>query len=151
MFMVARADGVVELVAPYCVAYVMELKATVPSAYRQFNADKKSWRIWPPYVNAAFLCARRWFDAVEVLVPEHLPIAKPTTTLVDDLRRRFPDHATLHLLPDAPDFVIHAAYRALAREHHPDRAGAQSHQAMVELNRAYARLRPRSARSGRPF
>jgi hypothetical protein len=43
--------------------------------------------------------------------------------------------ATLHLLPDAPLEVVRAAYKALARLHHPDYGG--SVQRMQSVNAAF--------------
>ena len=49
-------------------------------------------------------------------------------------------YSTLHVLPTAPDDVVHAAFRALARRFHPD--GSQPDAArMAELNKAYALIR----------
>ena len=49
-------------------------------------------------------------------------------------------YSTLHVLPTAPDDVIHAVFRALARRFHPD--GRQPDAArMAELNQAYALIR----------
>lgn len=53
-------------------------------------------------------------------------------------------YATLQVSPVAEDVVIHAAYRALIRRHHPDRGGTP---AMAQrLNAAYAVLRDARAR-----
>lgn len=53
----------------------------------------------------------------------------------------------LHVRDDAAQVVVDAAYRALARLHHPDRSpSAASSQRMAELNRAYAAVRTRELR-----
>jgi curved DNA-binding protein CbpA len=49
-------------------------------------------------------------------------------------------YTVLHLLPDAPQEVIVAAYRALARRYHPDGQSPQLNR-MKELNLAYERVR----------
>lgn len=46
----------------------------------------------------------------------------------------------LGVSPDAPPEVIRAAYRRLAREHHPDVAGPAADDAIRTLNAAYAVL-----------
>ena len=58
--------------------------------------------------------------------------------------RRRAHFATLHLLPSAPAAVVSAAYKALARLHHPDRGG--DHNAMLRINRAYEELENCSTR-----
>jgi hypothetical protein len=50
----------------------------------------------------------------------------------------------LQVDPAAEDVVIHAAYRALMKRHHPDRGGVT--QTAERLNAAYATLRDPSAR-----
>lgn len=47
--------------------------------------------------------------------------------------------ATLHLLPSAPPEVIQAAFRALARLHHPDRGGNE--ETMRKINNAWEQLK----------
>lgn len=49
-------------------------------------------------------------------------------------------YAVLHVAPDAPQAVIQAAYRALARHYHPDGSEPQA-ELMKELNLAYERVR----------
>ena len=57
------------------------------------------------------------------------------------------DHyAILQVDPRADPDVIKAAYRALARRYHPDRAGG-SHERMIALNEAWAVLRDPVARA----
>jgi curved DNA-binding protein CbpA len=53
----------------------------------------------------------------------------------------------LHVRDDAAQAVIDAAFRALARLHHPDRsASASASHRMAELNRAYAAIRTQDLR-----
>ena len=55
-------------------------------------------------------------------------------TCSDDMREAF---AALHLLPSAPPDVVKAAFRALAKEMHPDVGGDTA--ATVRVNLAYER------------
>ena len=54
----------------------------------------------------------------------------------------FQDHySTLGLAPSADDVVVHAAWRALLRKHHPDTSTAPDAEARTrDINRAYATL-----------
>jgi hypothetical protein len=55
------------------------------------------------------------------------------------------DHATLHIAPTAPAYVIDAAYRALCRHEHPDVSRAPDATArMQRINAAYERLNQRA-------
>ena len=49
-------------------------------------------------------------------------------------------YAVLHVAPDAPQAVVQAAYRALARRYHPDGSEPQA-ELMKDLNLAYERVR----------
>ena len=52
-------------------------------------------------------------------------------------------YKTLGVTPEAEDFVIRAAYKALAQRYHPDRLDGlpeQAHQKMSAINRAYETL-----------
>ena len=44
------------------------------------------------------------------------------------------------LHPTATSEVIAAVFRQLAKQHHPDHAGSESHERMAEINEAYAIL-----------
>jgi curved DNA-binding protein CbpA len=52
-------------------------------------------------------------------------------------KKLFDPYATLQVTPDADHAVIAAAYRALARRHHPDLAGDDATAAMAALNVAW--------------
>jgi hypothetical protein len=54
-------------------------------------------------------------------------------------------YTCLHVTPDAPPEVIEAAYRALAKTHHPDVGGSDS--AMKRLNWAREMIVQRNGRS----
>jgi curved DNA-binding protein CbpA len=56
-------------------------------------------------------------------------------------------YEVLEVHPAAHQVVIHAAYRALAAEYHPDHdPSSLAHKRMTELNAAYARIRTRELR-----
>jgi DnaJ-class molecular chaperone len=56
-------------------------------------------------------------------------------------------YEVLQVQPGAHQVVIHAAYRALAAQYHPDHDPSMlAHKRMTELNAAYARIRTRELR-----
>lgn len=69
--------------------------------------------------------------------PQSEPEVVATGVLPRSLGGKTP-HATLYVMYDAPIEVIQAAYRALAKLHHPDFGGDPTR--MMEINRAYAAL-----------
>ena len=55
-------------------------------------------------------------------------------------------YTVLQVRPEADQAVVHAAYRALARRHHPD-GDTPAIDKMIELNRAYERVRNEDRRT----
>lgn len=95
---------------PYDGAYVEDLKRSISG--RRWDQDAGCWIIH-----------ERHRDTLMLLIAEHFGY------MDDDPYRK------LHLLPSAPPEIAKAAYRALARIHHPDRGG--SHEAMQRINTAW--------------
>lgn len=114
------AFGEAVLSFPFSAELVDALKTSIPSRFRSYDPRHKSWMIGPEYVDLA----------VEILL-EHFPDA--------EVPRRARKYGTaggggsasshfqvLHLLPTAPPELIGAAYRCLAKIHHPDKGGDSS-------------------------
>jgi len=68
---------------------------------------------------------------------------RPDSGLV--MTRPFDPYRALQVIPEAEPEVIQAAFRTLARKHHPDMGGSQ--EAMAILNEAWALLRDRRRRA----
>ncbi len=96
------------------------LKRTIPGRHRRWDPDRKAWlidvRSWP--------LAERVFQEYGMLEGVFTP----------DVAWH-----TLYLVPGAPVPVIDAAFRALAKVHHPDHWGSDKE--MTNLNLAYEKLR----------
>lgn len=61
---------------------------------------------------------------------------------------KFDPYATLGVTPDAPDFVIQAAYRACIKKYHPDHySGADARQRTADILEAYRLIGTADARS----
>jgi hypothetical protein len=139
LFAVDRWDAA-ELVAPYNAEFVADLKRAVPASYRTYDPEQRSWIVESTYLSEALRIARHYFE-IERLTAQ----AEIQSHRLADCERvvanAYPDHTRLYVLPNAPRDVIHSAYRALAREHHPDLVGARGHGPMVEINAAFERLR----------
>jgi curved DNA-binding protein CbpA len=56
-------------------------------------------------------------------------------------------YSILGVTPGSTDQTIAAAYRALARQHHPDIAGEQGTARMIRVNAAFAQVRTASLRA----
>lgn len=125
------AGGAIAFRVPYRREWVAAVKSTVPSDYRSWDPDDKTWTVWPPYGQDVLRLTRGTFGGVREtnggsqIPDEHFRI--------------------LHLRETAPPELIEASYRVMARLHHPDRGG--DHAAMLRINSAYEILRELEARS----
>lgn len=139
-----RWDNRVELRFPYNAWLVDALKREVPHPHREWHPETKTWIVDALYATQALNLLRQVYLEAMISERQDVPPSRP-----DPLFQTDPHYATLHLLPSAPPCVIEAAYRALVKEHHPDRAPVhkreQAHEAMVALNAAYERVRDRMA------
>lgn len=127
---------VIDLIGPYLPALIGELKEEVPFRSRSWNADFKCWTV-----------GERWCETVRRLAGKHADsvleahcgtrVEKGPGPVGRDLDA---DAETLGVSPKAPGEVIHAAYRAMARLHHPDLVGSMSTGRMQEINAAYERM-----------
>ena len=112
---------------PYCPPMVEGLKAAVPYRYRDWDPTHKVWTIDPAYVDVAIAVLLEHFPDAEV--PRRGRTHATTTTPPAGS-----PFAVLHLLPTAPPELVDAAYRCLAKRHHPDVNGDP--EAMRVLNEA---------------
>lgn len=148
MSMIPRAtprwDGKIELQFPFNKPLVELLKLEIPFPYREWHPETKTWVVDNIYATRAIGLLRQAYPEAVIFGQQHVPPSRP-----DPIRQTDSHFAALHLLPSAPACVIEAAYKALVKEHHPDRAPAhkreQAHEAMIALNAAYERLRDRVA------
>ncbi len=109
---------------------ISELKGIIPVAFRNYEPTKKTWII------TDWGCLDEWIDGlrsvyvVETEYDNEQPSRPPPPP--QSIASPF---QTLYLLPNAPPEVIKAAYKALAKIHHPDARG--SSEKMIEINRAF--------------
>lgn len=141
-----RWDGKLECSFPFSKYLIENIKSYIPSHSREYAPETKIWIIDPNYASLAIQLMRSVY---------------PDTILRDDRHKgsdwhfakaepvEDPSFATLYVLPSAPRCVIDAAYRALSKEIHPDRAPegerSRAHEAMTRLNAAYELVRDRLA------
>ena len=130
---------------------VSYLKYTVPSKHRMYDASAKCWVVHVkhllPIVQLGY--AKIGHVDYSALPAQHQMLIasnKKDWTKASSTSRVFTSrgndqvtaYATLHLQPDAPQCVIKAAYRALSKEHHPDRGGDSDK--FKEITQAYEEL-----------
>jgi hypothetical protein len=136
-------DRSIEIRFTYRRDVVEALKLHISADCRSWDPDWKVWTVRPPYTDTAINILGRafGFDGVEI-VDRHQAEPEPTLPARVD-----PVFATLWVLPGAPPAVITAAYRALARELHPDAGGDT--RAMQKVNAAFEELQARGVVGGR--
>jgi hypothetical protein len=107
---------------------VAAIKANVPGRLRAYDPTSRAWHIAP---NAWSIIERVALRSGYRIDNAH---TAPRRTAADGVE----EYNTLHLLPSAPPEVVAAAYRALAKLHHPDAGGDTA--TMQRINTAYKRL-----------
>lgn len=134
-------DDRYELRFPYNQEFIEALKTTIPPPHRKWDPARKAWIVGPGYTETAIHLLRAEFPDAIVTNPDHV-----TPPRSHRFRRTDP-HQVLFVSLDAPRCVIDAAFKALSKELHPDRAPADKkdamHEEQVALNRAYESLRAR--------
>lgn len=122
---------------------VEELKASIPVGCRKWDPKERCWRIERSYMSIALsiLNAYDYEDSIvfEKRQHERRQREKPKPPTPQPQSAASP-YTMLFVLPSAPPEVIDAAYRALAKLYHPDRAGGST-QKMKELNVAYDKVK----------
>lgn len=153
-----KEGDAVRLLTPYDATFIAALKKKVPPKCRTWDPATRSWSVTWPYDEDAVRLARAFFEAMEELRPAGRSSSPPWSSwssppppsehsadiCLARVRDRYREEARLHVLPGAPLCVVQAAYRALAREHHPDLVGSGGHAEMVEINKAYEVVRGRA-------
>lgn len=113
----------------YDPAVVSRLKAEIPPPYRSWQPERKTWRIEAPFVSHALSILRTAFATVHIDDVREASRSAPRSSGPPDA------YTVLHLQPTAPRELVDAAYKCLARLHHPDRGGDT--EAMQAINQAY--------------
>lgn len=107
------------------------LKVAIPRSSRRWVPGRRGWLIDREYWRLAVSVFRHWgvlFDDQTDAGPR-----QPDASDADAAA-----WAALHLRPGAPPEMVAAAYRVLAKLHHPDHGGDT--EAMKAINLAYERL-----------
>jgi len=103
----------------------------IPSDYRYYK--KHNWFVHLTHLRAVLDYATK-FCGVEVDL-RRLPATIRNTL---DVTEEGDPYSVLHIRPSAPLAVVKAAYRALCKEHHPDRGG--STELYIAVDKAYQQV-----------
>ena len=115
---------------PYHTEFLQDFKTLIPGRQRTWNPDDKIWHIRPSAVDDVIALCKTWFsDNVEVVFCKREGSHQRTDT---------GPHGVLFVQEGAPREVVEAAYKALARLHHPDKGGDTK--TMQAINAAYDRI-----------
>lgn len=121
---------------PYSKGFVAFLRA-LPTKDRTFRPRDRRWSIDYRHLRAVVEAGERFFGRVD---DSDLGFTGQGAFERDPTEAKpcAQTYAVLHLLPSAPPPVVKAAYRALARLHHPDTGG--SARLMAALTHAYTEI-----------
>jgi hypothetical protein len=113
----------------YHPALVDALKEAIPHTYREWDGAVRVWRIDPDWGDLALQA----LTDIGVSIVDKRPAVPSPTPVAAALQEAC---QRLYILPEAPVEVAEAAYKALARLHHPDVGGDT--ETMQALNEAIA-------------
>ena len=130
---VRRWDGSVRLTFPFDGWLVDALKAEIPGHAWTYDPVAKPWTVAPAYAGVAIRLMYQAFTDVEVIDAA----AGPTADRGGDPREAA--LVVLHLRTSVPPELVDAAYKCLARLHHPDHGGSTA--TMQALNHAVEQIR----------
>lgn len=123
-----RWDGGYVLTFPYDPYLIEALKREIPAHAREYDPTLKAWTVGPVYAAVALELLRAIFPDAEI-----------DGSGAGQRDAAGDAWAVLHLRPTAPPQLVEAAYRCLARLHHPDAGG--DHEQMQALNQAVETIR----------
>lgn len=141
-----RWDGNLECSFPYSKCLIERIKIHIPAYARTYEPTTKVWVVDEAYSLIALRLLRETYPDTIMVDNRHMNSewkfseAEPA---VD------PNFAVLYVMPTAPRCVVEAAYKALSKQFHPDRASVNdqdhAHEQMVRLNSAFEAVRDRVA------
>lgn len=128
------------------------LSASISQNQRTWDKNNKCWVIVPEILPEVIAYSRHLFTHIEsssipvryqTVVQETLQgkVNTKSTGTKNSFKPSVKDnspYSVLYLTPDAPKFIVKAAYKALAFEYHPDRGGNAKQ--FQELAEAYATI-----------
>ncbi len=113
----------------YNADFIGALKENIPHYYREWLPALKFWWIDRLFYPTALRLARRYFTQVIAKDDYSEPAAPPPPPPPAN------PYGALYLLPTAPQPVVRAVYKVLAKLHHPDVGGDP--ELMKTINLAY--------------
>lgn len=151
-----RGRSAVTVEAPFSQDFITQLKREVRYPMRAWDTEEKVWVVkaavfkhvhklldkyypdeeWAVAKNARRLIKRTYEKDIGVDPP-----SKRRTSRWVPPSQSWGPWRVLYLSENAPEVVVTAAYRALAREHHPDYGGDRDE--MAAINAAYEEIRQR--------
>ena len=111
--------------APYSAEFTETLKNSIPQKKRLWDANDKAWYVVRDQYDKLAHILDKYYD-------ETILLNFPTQDLATDAWGK------LFLVQGAPIELIQAAYRVLAKKHHPDMGGDP--EKMKQVNAAYKEL-----------
>lgn len=119
-----NTNDTVELYFDNCEEFFNFLSSSIKQDLRTWNNKSKCWVILPEILDVIILYAAQVFDFIDY---ESLPVsykfiaenAMCGVRITGDVEvSSF--YKTLYLQPDAPEYLVKASYKVLAKKYHPD-------------------------------
>lgn len=127
--------------------WINDIKRCIPIAKRSWNTQVGIWTVDPSFYQCVLEITRRHFgnDIIDATGGVGHPQDMDWKAKIDSAPmivragKLETPRSILFVSDSAPDYIITAAYRALAARNHPDKGGSEA--AMQRINAAYEKLK----------
>lgn len=110
---------------------------------RCWSKDLKCWVVTPDQISEIALVGSGRFDEIKYFsLPPHLQARVKESLDSNNFSSKSPptndvERNALYLTPDAPEFLVRAAYKALAKHYHPDNKDTGDEERFKVVSEAY--------------
>jgi hypothetical protein len=139
-------DHEVTLTFPFSAEFVADLKSAVRFPLRRWIPEDRVWAIRIAAFSRVHELLETHFPGMEMKVAQDaadMIREQYESTIERPMLKSYPNswgpYRELYLNDDAPECVVSAAYKALARVYHPDLGG--DGETMSRINQAYEEIR----------
>ena len=111
------------------------IQYTIPKVYRFFQKAPMGWRVHKDFIvqtvqlgygDSGHVDYSQLDEEIQMVIAQektNWKVKDNTSKIIPAVKNKDLAYASLFLTPGAPEFILNAVWKALAREHHPDRGG----------------------------
>lgn len=125
----------------YDSGFVDDIKSIIPRDFRKWDKDNRVWLVHVSELNALIDILKTYYDVtINISNKKFKSLLNDIVKLNEYYNDADDDYSVLYLLPNAPEEVVKASYRALIKKYHPDVNDSGS-DISKKINIAYNRIK----------